>query len=87
MVYLVCKGQKEIIEDGGGRNRVILVAIAHSQSQKSTKIDAHSGCGTGDIEVRRLGKSTHERDKRKGAHRSLPTSIISFNPSEDIGMG
>ena len=39
MAYLVCKSQKEIIEeDGGGRNCIILVAIARSQSQKRRKL-------------------------------------------------
>ena len=26
----------------------------------------------------------HELDERKGTHKVLPASIISFNPSEDI---
>jgi hypothetical protein len=35
MAYFVRQGQQEVIEeDGGGRNRIILASIVHSQSQK-----------------------------------------------------
>jgi hypothetical protein len=35
VAYLVWQGQQEFIEeDGGGRNRIILDSIGHSQSQK-----------------------------------------------------
>ena len=48
------------------------------------RIGAHPRCGTRDIGVQRSGKFTDEQDKRKGTHKALPTSIISFNSSEDI---
>ena len=48
------------------------------------KIDAHPPSEAGDSGVQRSVKLTHERDKRKGTHKALSASIISFNPSEDI---
>ena len=48
---------------------------------KRIKIGAHLSCGTG---VQRLGRFTRKWDRRKGTHKSLPTPIILFNPSEDI---
>jgi len=39
MAYFVRKGQEVVIEvDGGDRDRIILVAIVHSQSQKRRKL-------------------------------------------------
>jgi len=51
------------------------------------KIDTRLFCGTGDIGVQRSGRFTHGSDKRKGAHKLLPMSIISFNSAEDIEGG
>ena len=39
MAYLVGQGQKEVIEeDGGDRNRIILIVIPHCQSQQRLKL-------------------------------------------------
>jgi hypothetical protein len=48
------------------------------------KINAYPRCGSGDFGVQGSGKSSDELDKRKGTDRSLPASMISFNPSEDM---
>jgi hypothetical protein len=86
VTYLIRQGQQEVIEeDGSDRNRVILAAIAHSQSQKKMKTNAYFPCGSGDSGFKRSGKSSHEPDRRNGTDKSLPASMISFNPVEDMG--
>ena len=85
VAYFIGQGQQVVVEeDGGDRHHIILVAIPYSELQNRRKSVVTF--------IETLGIWKNKRQERplanwKGVHRSWPTSIISFNASEDIAGG